>query len=707
MMMKWKILLCLVVCSRMVWAADGPVRAGIARVTITPEGPMWLNGYAGRDEPSKGVLHDIWAKALVVESSPGSRIVIVTTDLLGLSHEISEDVIRQVDSLYGVKREQLLLNSSHTHSAPMIWPCVEMIYNFGEDDQRRISQYDQQLTVKLVKLIGTALGNLAPAKLYTARGSADFAINRREKLFGPGPVDHDVPVLKVVGMDGKELAILFGYACHNTTLVDNNFLINGDYAGFAQLALEKAHPGVQAMFLMGCAGDQNPAPRGTVEFARTHGQELADAVQKVLAGVMHDVRAPVYTAYTKVDLPFRPFEVSIYQKDIVGNNKFLQRRAKLMLEAYNRGMQLTHVVYPVQAVRFGDDLTILALSDEVVVDYSLRTKREFTGENIFVAGYSSEVMCYIPSERVLKEGGYEGEESMIYYGFPGPFATGVEDSIFKAIRKVMAAAGSQGGLRGTLGTYAFPPRDKKGKVDQGLLIRQLKELHANTYHWLAWGKANDIKALADFLPVAREAGIKVWVTLVPQSESPPFQKDYSEPYRLDFKKWAVELAKLSLKEPNLVAWSIDDFVHNLKSLTPEYVKDFQSAARAINPRLAFIPCSYFEQVTPAFAAAYGSLLDGILFPYRNESVSANLQDATHVESEIAALRTRFSPGFPVFLDIYATAHSSLGDPTAEYVKEVLARGMRSADGVLIYCHQDPEQFPAKYKVIKEGFAKDN
>jgi neutral ceramidase len=440
--MKWKIFIGLILCCRLVLAADGRIRAGIARVSITPEGPAWLNGYAGRDEPSKGVLHDIWAKALVVESSPGSRIVIVTTDLLGLSHEVSEAVAQQVDSLYGIRRAQLLLNSSHTHSAPMIWPCVDVIYDLSPEDQRKVSLYGQELTVKLVKLIGTALGNLAPARLYTGKGSAGFAINRREKLFGPGPTDHEVPVLKVVGDDGRMKAILFGYACHNTTLVDNNFLISGDYAGFAQLAVEQANAGVQAMFLMGCAGDQNPSPRGTVEMARTHGQELADAVQQVLSGEMHAVRAPVYTAYTSVDLPFRPFNVRIYQKEIVGDNKYLQRRARLMLDAYNRGWQPSHVAYPVQAVRFGRDLTILALSDEVVVDYSLRAKREFAGENLFVAGYSSEVMCYIPSERVLKEGGYEGEESMIYYGFPGPFAEGVEDRIFKAIRQVMKKAGS-------------------------------------------------------------------------------------------------------------------------------------------------------------------------------------------------------------------------------------------------------------------------
>lgn len=423
--------------------AGDAIRAGVAKVSITPEGPVWLNGYAARTEPSRGVLHDIWAKALALEDGKGGRVVIVTVDLLGLSHEIVEQVAQQADSLYGLRREQLVLNSSHTHAAPMIWPCLDVIYDLSPDDQRKVSLYGQEVAAKLMKLIGTALRTLAPATLYTGHGSAEFAINRREQLFGPGPVDHDVPVLKVAGADGKIEAILFGYACHNTTLVDTNFLISGDYAGFAQLALEQAYPGVQAMFLMGCAGDQNPSPRGTVELARSHGQALADAVRKVVEGEMRAVRGPVHTAYAQVDLLFRPFDVSVYQKEIVSDNKFIQRRAKLMLDAYNRGWQPGRLAYPVQAVRFGKDLTILALSDEITVDYALRAKREFAGENLFVAGYSNEVMCYIPSERILKEGGYEGEESMIYYGFPGPFAVGVEDRVFGAIRSVMKKVRTQ------------------------------------------------------------------------------------------------------------------------------------------------------------------------------------------------------------------------------------------------------------------------
>ncbi len=716
-------------------AKSGSIRAGFARQSITPELPMWMTGYAARQKPADGTIHELWAKALALQDSSGSRVVIVTVDLLGLSHEIVEQVAARVNTLYGIKRSQLFLNSSHTHSGPLIWPCLDVIYELAPEDQQRVSQYGHTLTDELVKVVGAALAGLHPAILSSGHGQGDFAINRRNAIHPNGPTDQDLPVLKIAAPDGRLEVVLFGYACHNTTIQDDVLQFNGDYAGFAQLEVEKNNPGAMAMFMLGCAGDQNPAPRGTVELARIHGKSLADSVQQVLGRTMKPVSAPIRTDAVTIDLAFRSFDLENYRKDITGPNKFLQRRAKLMLEAYNKGWVVKNLPYPVQVVRFNKDLAILGLSDEVVVDYSLRAKKEFAGENLFVAGYSSEVQCYIPSKRILSEGGYEPEESMIYYAFPGPFADDVEERVDGAIRKLMKNVGAKltapaapsaaapappaaspaaspvsaadlrrDKIRGALGTYAFPPRFKDGRVNARLLISQLKELHANTYHWLAWGRANDLAALTAFLPLAREAGIKVWVTLVPQSESPPYQKDFSEPYRLDFKKWAVGLATLSLKETNLVAWSIDDFVHNLNFLTPEYVKDFLDAARAVNPGLAFVPCSYFEQITPTFVAAYGPLLDGILFPYRNESVSANLQDASHVSSEIATLRSMFAPGFPIFLDIYATAHSSLGDSTPEYVRTALAAGRQSADGVLIYCHQDPVRYPEKYKTIQEGFS---
>ena len=108
-----------------------------------------------------------------------------------------------------------------------------------------------------------------------------------------------------------------------------------------------------------------------------------------------------------------------------------------------------------QAVRFGRDLTLLALGGEPVVDYALRLKRELPGENLIVAGYCNDVMCYIPSRRVLPEGGYEAVDNTIYYGQPGPFAESVEEAIVAAVRRV-AEARRPGARRAAVGPGGRP-----------------------------------------------------------------------------------------------------------------------------------------------------------------------------------------------------------------------------------------------------------
>lgn len=430
-----------------VYSAD--MKVGIASRVITPQLPFWLTGYGSRTKPASEVLHDLWAKALVFEENPGSRVILVTTDLLGLSHEVSEAIANRIIKKYGISRSQLLLNSSYTHSGPVVWPAASILFDLNLEDQQAVARYALKLTDDIVAVIDSAMSHLAPMQVWSGHGSADFAMNRRQPtekgiINGKnpnGPVDHDVLVLKIATPDGTLKAILFGYACHNTTL--NLYQINGDYAGFAQIDLQKTYPGVTAMFFMGCGGDQNPQPRGTVELAMQHGKSLSDAVQKVLAGELHPVRPPIRTDFTIVNLKFSPFDPGIYQKDILSADKYVQRRAKLILEAYNKGWDVSRFPYPVQAVRFNNDLTILAMSGEVVVDYSLKMKKEYSNENLFVGGYCNEVMCYIPTQRILKEGGYEANESMIYYGLPGPFANNVEEKINTAIHRVMKNVGAR------------------------------------------------------------------------------------------------------------------------------------------------------------------------------------------------------------------------------------------------------------------------
>lgn len=259
-------------------------------------------------------------------------------------------------------------------------------------------------------------------------------------------------------------------------------------------------------------------------------------------------------------------------------------------------------------------------------------------------------------------------------------------------------------LRGCFGTYGGAPKLANGHVDQQKLMAELLDIHANTYHWLFRSRQSEFEDFQAFLPLAREKHIKVWVTLVPPSETLPKGTTPTEANKKEYEHWVLEFARLSTTAPNFVAWSIDDFPYNLKFWTPEDIARLTDETHRLNPRLAFVPCCYYRQMTPAFVKNYAPYCDGILFPYRDDSVPpGNLQNAGHVAAEIKALRQRFGKRMPIILDVYATAHSRLGASTPAYVEQVMVQGKAVADGVLVYCHQHQKENPEKYGIIKRLF----
>ncbi|NLH15265.1 MAG: hypothetical protein GX455_01670 [Phycisphaerae bacterium] len=445
----FRLLCCFGLLVSSLYAADFQV--GVAKTAITPPVPFWLTGYAARTKPADSVRMELWAKALAIQDDQGGQAVIITTDVIGLPLEISDTVAERLAKSNGFKRSEVLFNSSHTHAGPVIWPNLRVMFEFDEKELARVREYAAKLTDNLEAVANEAIRKLAPAKLSSGQGTADFAINRREQtaagfrigVNSKGPMDHSVPVLRVTGEDGTLRAVLFGYACHNTTTGGDFYQVNGDYAGAAQLEVEKTHPGTIAMFMILCGADQNPNPRGTVEHADQYGRTLAAAVEKALSGEMKAVRPPLRCAYRVIDLEFAPHTREQFQTESQNADQYRQRRARLMLEAYDQGKPIRTLSYPLQVVRFNENLTFLAMGGEVVVDYSLRAKRDFPSENLVVAGYSNDVSCYIPSLRVLREGGYEPDISMIYYGQPGPFAENVEEVIFQNIRDLLMQVGGR------------------------------------------------------------------------------------------------------------------------------------------------------------------------------------------------------------------------------------------------------------------------
>jgi len=424
--------------------AAGTIKVGFAQDVITPDKPMWMAGYAARTKPSEGKLHDLHAKAMAIEDERGYRFVLVTTDLLGLPRALASEICEHANKSYGLKREQILFNSSHTHTGPVLKGSLSGAYDLDAAQIELAEDYTRQLKTKLIKLIGEAIRVLSPARLSYGRGEAPFAMNRRQPKDGQiingvnpdGVVDREVPVLRLEAPDGKLRGIVFGYACHNTTLTGQFYEFSGDYAGFAQLAVEKAHPGAMALFVTGCGADVNPQPRGKLELARQHGESLATSVEQVLNGSMKPLSGRVRSALGGVMIPLAtPPTREEFQSRLNDPNVYKRRHAQRMLDRYARdGKLLSEYPYTVQVVRIGD-LTLIGLAGEVVTDYALRLKRELGGD-LWVAGYSNDLCSYIPSARMFKEGGYEVIESQIYYDMPGPYDPALEEKIIGKTREM-------------------------------------------------------------------------------------------------------------------------------------------------------------------------------------------------------------------------------------------------------------------------------
>jgi len=423
------------------------LNVGVARTVITPTEPTWLSGYGARTMPAQGKVHDLYAKALAFDDGQ-QRFVLITLDLGSISPELTDAVAKGCETRYKLPRGALVLNCSHTHCAPEIAAERRVFHALPQEAEVVLVRYIEKLKLQLIDLVGLAIKDLAPAQVEYSVGQADFASNRRLPtpngfINSPnkdGITDHSVPTLRITDPQGKLRAIAIGYACHNTTLSFQQYC--GDYAGFAQYALEEAYPGAIALFIMGCGGDQNPYPRHgpmALDYARLHGQALATAAKKAMAGEQTSIRGTLKIGFATPTLSLQPLparEKLIAQRD--GTTGLAQRKAAYLLGQLDTlgKIELTQPC-PLHAIRFGSDMLFIAVSGETVLDYAIRCKKEFAGPKVWVAGYCDDVFAYLPSQRVRREGGYEGVDGIIHQLTPTPFTEKVEDEVFAGLKQAM------------------------------------------------------------------------------------------------------------------------------------------------------------------------------------------------------------------------------------------------------------------------------
>jgi hypothetical protein len=423
-------------------------KAGLSKAVITPEKAVWLAGYSGKRVPD-GKLHDLWMKALALEDPARQRVVLITSDFQGVPKEMSDRVFARLLDKHKLTRRQIMFTFSHNHCGPRLGNDLVDYYPVEAEQEKLVEEYTARMETRLVDLVGAALADLAPARLQTGQGKTTFAVNRRNNREADvpallargetlkGPVDHTVPVLTVTRPDGSLRAILFGYACHPTTLNSTQWC--GDYPGFAQAALEESHPGALALFVNTCGGDQNPLPRRSVALCEKYGRMLAAAADETLKQPMTEITPGLHSAFSYVDLAYEKVIAREELQSLTKDTSPVRRRwAERLLVKLDAGEKFAATYpYPLHAWRLGRDTLVLGMGAETVVDYALRFKAEF-GSAIWVCGYTDDMIAYIPSRRVWAEGGYEGGPNLFEYGRPAlRWAGDIEDRVTGAMHKLV------------------------------------------------------------------------------------------------------------------------------------------------------------------------------------------------------------------------------------------------------------------------------
>jgi hypothetical protein len=390
-----------------------------------------------RTSPSSGTINDLHARAVALQDPGGNRLVILTAELIAVPPEVSAAVAAHAARRHGLRREQVLLCATHTHCGPEVRPDKVEFFKIPPEMASRIGPYVERLTRTLAELVDRAIGGLAPARMVARETSAGFAVNRRKISHG---VDHHVPVLDVIGLDGKRIAILFGYACHNTVIDPKDGRYCGDWAGWASEQLEAEHPGAAAMFIAGAGADQHAEPRFTVELSKDYGRQLAESVGRSLSAA--DGRAitgGIRAAFEEVQLPYEPLPPrEQLERNLSADEPQLALKSRYLLRAMDEGRDFGPAYpCPLQVVRLGDELLMIAIGGEPVIDYAHMMRREFAGPLVWVAGYCNDMFGYVPTRAVLQEGGYEGGRSVLWSALPASFTGETEERVMDAARRLV------------------------------------------------------------------------------------------------------------------------------------------------------------------------------------------------------------------------------------------------------------------------------
>lgn len=369
--------------------------AGAAKVKITPEVPIPMSGYGGREDPFKGVHDDIFARVVVV-SDGKKKAAIISTELVGISHSFWEECTGLISKETGIPQEYILLAAVHNHNGPVL-----NVYNEGLTPD--ISAYIKGLQMKLAEAVKDAISKLSPVSIGAGKGECKMNINRRAQdgrggiilgLNPYGPCDHEVGVIRINDASGVPIAVLVDWPCHAVVLGPKNYYITGDWPGAASGFIEKEFGGAVAPIIVGASGDINPLYGPHIDFEVTNsyafgkdaiGKDLAKETRRVAENITTSVNGKINAIQRVIYLPAKERNGKTQQPESIKNDSL-----KVRLSALKIG-----------------NIVLAGVSGEVFNQISVKMRAQSPYTNTFMVTHCNGSSGYLVTDDAYPVGGYE------------------------------------------------------------------------------------------------------------------------------------------------------------------------------------------------------------------------------------------------------------------------------------------------------------
>jgi hypothetical protein len=378
---------------------------------------------------------DLAVSALAIASGK-QRVVLVGADVCGFDAGFINSIKQEIYRKHKIPPAAILVNASHTHFAPV----TQNWLTWGEHNQKPDSAYMYGIVKPaIISAIQTALRRMEPSTIYFGRGKTTIGGNRTFRN-APLPYDDDVDVIDIVRTKGKERTVLFLAGCHPVFKNEGaeGITISANYPGVTRRWLDEKAGINQSMFIQGCGGDINPVDASHVNT----GNKLAADITAVLNKPQEALNGKISFYLDSINFPVKKWTEAALMEfrnrnsgkegDVYAEKNV--RWADMMLQSYRANTIPASMPVYIQTINIGQ-WKLVGLSREAVTDYSMGIKKLWPGALVSVAGYCNDVSSYLPTQRHIREGVYEGMDSFFWYGQPAVFPESVYDDILEKIKQ--------------------------------------------------------------------------------------------------------------------------------------------------------------------------------------------------------------------------------------------------------------------------------